>query len=187
VDPLTKPEWRAGVNQVLSPMWRVGEGDPSGLAAPIGATYRQTDANSTYGNLTGLLWNKVGTGTTLGTDWLVDFEGRWISYTPTLTASAGTFTSTTTTGAYTMYGKTVHARIKIVVTTVGTATGGMIVTLPVNTSTQQMMGYGREDVSTGMMLQARWNSSSQCQIWRYDNASVIAANTFYVSLTYEVA
>lgn len=51
-------------------------GDPSGVTAPVGSTWRQTDANSTYGNLSGLLWNKVDTGTTLGTDWLVDFEGR---------------------------------------------------------------------------------------------------------------
>jgi len=187
VDPLTKPEWRAGVNQVLSPMWRVGEGTPSGLTAPIGATWRQTDANATYGGLTGLLWNKVGTGTTLGTDWLIDFEGRWIAYTPTLTASGGTFTSATTTGAYTMYGKTVHARVKIVVTTVGTATGGMIVTLPVNTSTQQMMGYGRQDTGTGVMLSARWNNSSTFEVWKYDNASAIAAQTNYLTITYEVA
>ncbi len=65
------------------PRMMMGTGTPSGVSAPVGSTWRQTDANSTYGNLTGLLWNKVGTGTTLGTDWLVDFEGRWITYTPT--------------------------------------------------------------------------------------------------------
>lgn len=58
------------------PRMMMGTGTPSGVSAPIGSTWRQTDANSTYGNLTGLLWNKVGSGTTLGTDWLVDFEGR---------------------------------------------------------------------------------------------------------------
>lgn len=122
MDPLTKPEWRAGVNQVLSPMWRVGEGTPSGLTAPIGATWRQTDANATYGNLTGLLWTKVGTGTTEGTDWLVDFEGRWIDYTPTLTASTTNPTNWTQTGYYTLSGKTAHA--KFALTAGGSMTAG---------------------------------------------------------------
>jgi len=130
VDPLTKPEWRAGVNQVLSPMWRVGEGDPSGLAAPIGATYRQTDANSTYGNLTGLLWNKVGTGTTLGTDWLVDFEGRWIDYTPSNSNVTIGTTGNANTGTYTLSGKTCQGRAYLKLGTGGSFTGTANVGLP---------------------------------------------------------
>lgn len=98
------------------PRIMVGTGGPSGISAPVGSTWRQTDANATYGNLTGLLWTKVGTGTAEGTDWLVDFEGRWVSYTPTQT----NLTGGTATGSYTRTGKVVHFKVNYVAGTVGT-------------------------------------------------------------------
>lgn len=161
MDPLTKPEWRAGVNQVLSPMWRVGEGTPSGLTAPIGATWRQTDANATYGNLTGLLWTKVGTGTTEGTDWLVDFEGRWIDWTPTLT-NITRGTGYTQRNRYTITGKTLSFDFALHFGTGGAVSAEPSITLPVTptaafekqfpallrTTTTYSLGFGYQNNSS---------------------------------------
>lgn len=108
------------------PRMMMGTGTPSGVSAPAGSVWRQTDANSTYGNLTGLLWNKVGTGTTLGTDWLVDFEGRWIDWTPTWT----NVSMSSTTAKYTRTGKL--ATFYCVGTLSSAPSGAVFVTMPVD-------------------------------------------------------
>ena len=162
---------------------------PSGVQAPVGSTYRQTAANSSHGNLAGLLWNKVGTGTAEGTDWLVDYEGRWVSYTPTITASGGTFTTVSGSGSsYTRQGKTAMLRVKIVVTTVGTATGAIIFTLPSGVNANaDWMGWGRQETGTGYMLQVRRASSTTGEVYKYDNTTAIAAQTNVVHFNYEIA
>lgn len=114
------------------------------------------------------------------------FADAWTSYTPTVTASGGTFTLVTATGAYMRAGALVHARVKIVVTTVGTATGGIRFTLPVNTTIEQFLGHGRQDTGTGHMLSVRWLNSSTAEAYKYDNTTAIAAQTNVFMLTYEV-
>ena len=54
----------------------------------------------------------TGTGTSLG---------AWTAFTPTITASSGTFTTVSGSGRYTRIGKTVTIYIEIVITTAGTA------------------------------------------------------------------
>lgn len=120
------------------PRQMVGTGGPSGISAPVGSTWRQTDANSSHGSLTGLLWNKVGTGTAEGTDWLVDYEGRWITYTPSWTATGGTPTlgNGTLSGRFTRAGYLVHFSFYFLfgsTTSVGTTTAWTW-TLPVTMS-----------------------------------------------------
>lgn len=173
MDPLTKPEWRAGVRRVLADDIgiMVGTGGPSGISAPVGSTWRQTDANATHGSLSGLLWNKVGTGTTEGTDWLVDFEGRWVSYTPTVTPTySGSFTSKSASGTYTRVGKQVIVHAVITITTNGTASG-VNFSLPVSGAVADRMGWGREDAVNGKALTLRRNSSTDAEVHYYDNAN----------------
>ena len=124
---------------------------PSGISAPVGSTWRQTDANSSHGSLTGLLWTKVGTGTTEGTDWLVDYEGRWVPYTPTMIGSGSNPTITNKYGRYTRTGKTCWYKFRF---TTWTAAGSGIyyVPLPANANTSQPWGSGNVylyDNSTG--------------------------------------
>jgi len=60
-----------------------------------------------------------------------NFADRWISYTPTLTAEAGTFTTASTSGQYKISdGDTVHFRAQVAITTNGTAAGAVILGLP---------------------------------------------------------
>lgn len=102
-----------------------GSGDPSGVSAPIGSEYVQTNANATYGNLVGIRWLKVGSGTTVGTDWLPDFGGRWITYTPTCN-----WTNVTVTGRYTMTGKLCTVRARVVVSGTTVYAGSCTLSLP---------------------------------------------------------
>lgn len=114
------------------PRMMAGTGGPSGISAPVGSTWRQTNANASHGSLSGLLWTKVGTGTTEGTDWLVDYEGRWIAYTPTITQSVTVAWSAQASHAkYSRLGKMVQVICALAVTGTGTAGHTITLTLPV--------------------------------------------------------
>lgn len=57
----------------------------------------------------------------------------WTSFTPTITASTGTITTVgAVSGAYQKIGKTIRFRMSIAITTIGTASGRLIATLPFN-------------------------------------------------------
>lgn len=58
-------------------------------------------------------------------------EGTW---TPTVTAQTGSFTTVSGTGRYQKIGNTVHFFVSVTITDAGTATGGAIFTLPFTAS-----------------------------------------------------
>ena len=114
----------------------------------------------------------------------------WVAYSPTVTATSGTFTTLVTNASYCQIGKTVHLAVSIGITTAGTATGGIKVTLPVTAKTGSIaVGSGRENSATGNQLQVYIaGATGTCEIWQYNNATTIASGrTVLVSLTYEVA
>lgn len=178
-------------------------GTPSGVSAPVGSTWRQTDANSTYGNLTGLLWNKVNTGTTLGTDWLVDFEGRWIDWTPTLTnITRGTGYSQR--NRYTITSKTLSFEFGLHFGTGGAVSAEPSITLPVTptaafekqfpallrTTSTYSLGFGYQNNSSTLTFYALGSAGTLIG----DIASVTGlagswatSGRLYVSGTYEIA
>lgn len=93
----------------------------------------------------------------------------YFAYTPTITSVGGTFTSVVGTGSFSMIGTNVFATIVITVTTLGTATGATLATIPVPaSSTTSYVGSGRGDVVSGAMYQCRLNSSTQMSIYKYD-------------------
>jgi len=60
-----------------------------------------------------------------------DYADRWISYTPSLAAETGAFTTATTSGQYKISdGDTVHFRAQVTITTNGTGAGAVILGLP---------------------------------------------------------
>lgn len=90
-------------------------------------------------------------------------EGTW---TPVITASAGTFTSVAGSGTYTKIGRAVHITVSINITTLGTAAGGLIFTSPF-TAANVGNGGGR-DTTTGNQLQAILSGTS-CSVFTYSN------------------
>jgi hypothetical protein len=157
VDPLTKPEWRAGVRRVLADDIgiMVGTGGPSGISAPVGSTWRQTDANASHGSLTGLLWNKVGTGTTEGTDWLVDYEGRpaWATLASGNIVKASDSWAQVTTWTGTLKGVT-HSSGQLTVPTPGI----YLVTAQVDvaSSCRAVLSYDKDSDSGAYTASTRW-------------------------------
>lgn len=164
-------------------------GDPSGVSAPIGSEYIQTNANTTYGSLVGIRWLKLGSGTVVGTDWFPDFGGRWISYTPTITAQSGSFTTVSGQGSWTQTGKIAHVRGVAIIATNGTAAVHAILTLPVDASTTiPQLGHGRADGVSGKSLAVYLGSASAMSVRNYDNTYPGAnGEVLRCFITYEVA
>lgn len=105
----------------------------------------------------------------------------WTSWTPTISASSGSFTSVTCNQAkYVQINKTVIGRIDISITTNGTAAGSLQWTLPVTGSFAQSgngdgFGVAREMNTTGNLFYCYPTSTTLARWVRYDNAYGLAS------------
>ena len=109
------------------------------------------------------------------------------SYTPIATASSGSITTYSSTGKYTRIGRQVTVDIQVTLTNAGTASGALIATLPFACGQFPAIGCGREDQNTGLMLQARIQSSSPSSaiVLTYANLTPIATgNVVQITITY---
>jgi hypothetical protein len=104
----------------------------------------------------------------------------WQTYTPTVTADGGTFTTLTgTTGWYQVVVplRMVFITVRTTITTPGTATGKILMNFPagfpMTTDTIGVMS-GRENGVSGKMLHA-WFDTGNMHIGNYDDSSAIAA------------
>lgn len=124
---------------------------------------------------TGLKWN----------------DGAWTTYTPTLSAQSGTYTSATVSGRYIRIGKLCIVQNQVVITTNGTAAVQTIVTAPFTAASNGVLyhGCGRENAATGTMLQTRIGSgASQFFIADYTGGYYGAnGRQFDLVIAYEVA
>lgn len=123
----------------------------------------------------------AGTGTSELFD---DYEeGTW---TPTVTAASGTFTTVSASGFYTKIGRIVSFSMSIVITDAGTAAGNMTATLPFAATSINAIASGREIAATGSGCQGTISSGfSNCIIQRYDTVSIIGSGrTVIVTGTY---
>lgn len=114
-------------------------------------------------------------------------DQAWISYTPTITASSGTFTTVSATGKYAHVGGGVAVTITITITTNGTAAGAILATLPVASASSAII-CGRENAVTKMMCQGYVASgASSVSITKYDN-TYPGGNAYIIILSgvYEV-
>lgn len=117
-----------------------------------------------------------------------DATGAWSTYTPTITAQSGTFTSITSiTGRYKQIGKTVHVNLSFTITTVGTASGYVIASLPV-AAKSGVSTFTFSGIRSGLVgLASIIDTSTTIDIVdAAAGASPIAAGRgFYISGTYE--
>ena len=101
---------------------------PARLAVGSDFAFLQADSAQS----TGMVWN----------------NSSWISYTPTVTASSGTFTTVSGAGEYIRIGKVCTVHFIITITTNGTAGGSVLFTLPFNGGSN-CQGVFRESSTTG--------------------------------------
>jgi len=115
--------------------------------------------------------------------------GAWSTYTPTVSSQSGTITTSSASGRYQQIGKTVHFSIKVTITTAGTGSGNLVVSLPVNTQdalTNQICS-GFEGSVIGHMLYGAI-SGNQFTARDYANVSVIQNGAIcYFTGAYEAA
>jgi hypothetical protein len=92
-------------------------------------------------------------------------NNAWSTYTPTVTALAGTFTTVSATGRYKADGKTIHLQIYVTITNAGTAASQLKCTLPVNAAAFNYCGTAKESALTG--------KSGACQILGATDATIV--------------
>ena len=108
----------------------------------------------------------------------VNIATAWTSYTPTITAGSGTFTTVSAAGFYKIIGKTVLLRTAITITTVGTASGSLIMTFPGGVTTAATVGQflgGTDAVNLKSVGGQSAAGSTTSSIRFYDGTSCIAA------------
>jgi hypothetical protein len=109
----------------------------------------------------------------------------WTTYTPTLAALSGTFTSASATGRYKQIGKTVFTEIVATITTNGTAASGFTATLPVTAAPNYYIMNVAEVAQTGFAGRGVV-SSTTVEVKKYDNTYLGGANyVVVISGSYE--
>jgi hypothetical protein len=150
-----------------------GTGADTFARLAVGTDYGFLQAIS--GETTGLLWNNAA----------------WTTYTPTVSAVSGSYTTVSATGRYTRIGKLCAVQARVSITTNGTAAVATIITAPFTSasSSQTYNGSGRENLSTGLMLNCRIGTSDTNIYIEQYNALYAGANNrqLDISIIYEVA
>jgi hypothetical protein len=115
-------------------------------------------------------------------------EGTW---TPTVTAGSGSFTTVSTSGRYVKIGKTCLISCQISIANAGTAAGVINVTNPPFNAAANDSYCGavaRRDTSLAAGGYAKFQSSTEFNIVRYDGTTFIASgNQLIVTICIETA
>jgi hypothetical protein len=112
-------------------------------------------------------------------------EGTW---TPEITATTGTFTTTSASnGTYTIIGRVVQISVTVTLTTIADAAGALVLTLPISAASTSNSGNGAEVVQTGFNCQVWTHSTSVIRVRKYDFTTPIQqGNVINISLTYTI-
>jgi hypothetical protein len=106
------------------------------------------------------------------------------TFTPTITASAGTLTTTTVNGAsYTKIGRLVSVQVDISIVNVGTASGQLFFSLPFSQGTDFNVGVLRELGATGNNGQISYQSATTAYACFFGNGTLIV-NGYRIRGTY---
>lgn len=138
-------------------------------------------------NTSNIATNTSGIATNLAS--INAMKAAWTTYTPTVTAGSGTFGSVSATGAYLLTGKTVLFAVTVTITTVGTASGTIVVSLPTGTAKRAAMIPVGETALAGTIGVGRIAAGATSMvIIRYDVGSLISAGHVVTgSGVYEIA
>jgi hypothetical protein len=146
----------------------IGVGNTTPAASGAGITFPATASASSNANT------------------LDDYEeGTW---TPTITATTGTFTTTSASnGIYTIIGRVVNISVTVTLTTIADAAGALVLTLPISAASTSNSGNGAEVAETGFNCIVWTHSTSVIRVRKYDFTTAIQqGNVINISLTYTI-
>jgi len=128
--------------------------------------------NLAFANGLGIDFSDTASGSgTMTSELLNDYEEG--TFTPTISAGAGTPTTTTVnTAQYTKIGKIVVVQIDISIVNIGTASGVLQFTLPFTQGTDANVGATRDVGATANMGQIFYTSPTTAGLAIYNNATV---------------
>jgi hypothetical protein len=147
----------------------------------IAATAADTPARLAVGTDYGFLQALASEAT--GLKWN---SNAWTSYTNTVTAASGTFTTVSGTGFYLRVGKMCALRVTVSITTNGTASGNIKVTLPF-TAGAGAVGVTRETQATGLLGQFEISGTEGFLTTTTNTYPGANNRTFLGCIIYEVA
>lgn len=180
-----------GFNPTDGALWGIGHAsailstayDPTCLIHSATAAYR-------FNGLTAGTLQTSSNGTVSVTPATID-NVAWTTYTPVVTPAGGAITAYTATGRWKKIGKTVYVETDVVITTVGTASGNMIVTLPTNSAAFRYSGVSFDYGATFKSGAGYINGGTDATKFQTADASgntLFAASAKVVSsFTYEAA
>lgn len=143
--------------------------------------------DSTTATLTNKTLDTAGAGNSLKVNG-VDIATAWTAYTPTVSATSGTFTTVSATGRYKQIGKTIHMQADVTMTNVGTAVTNLQITLPFTAASNVYIGAAREHALTGKSGAAIIQSGGSVAIAIDATGATFIANGNVVAfgITYEI-
>lgn len=116
-----------------------------------------------------------------------DAGTAWTAYTPTVTCTSGSLTTSSAAGRWKAIGKTVWLQISIAITTVGTCANNLSFTLPnsftVNVTGVSYLGTAYDNTATATPILVIANGSAALITF----SSAPAAHTYYGTVTFEAS
>ena len=117
-----------------------------------------------------------------------DTGTAWTTYTPTITAGTGSFTTVSATGRYKTIGKTVFVEIKVTDTTNGTAASFVVATLPFSPAATNSYSITGQEGNGGFTANGSLstNGGGTVNIFKYDGTFPLSTgDSLFVSGVYE--
>jgi hypothetical protein len=102
----------------------------------------------------------------------------WRSFSPTVTSDSGGGSTVVATGQYRMMGRTVDFTVTVLVSSIGTSSGNMVVTLPVGRAAINAVGVADETALLGAMGYVRIIAGSNTLL---SKQSAAGTNTWWTN------
>jgi hypothetical protein len=149
----------------------------AGLARLQNVANVGTPSNGQIGQWTGPTTLQGITSVPVANGGTGDTGTAWTTYTPTIGSSSGSGLVATATGRYKTIGKTIFLSVTVTVTSAGSATGQLLVPLPVNAQGSNVQGLiAVETAVSGAAAVASilTSNATRAIVTKYDATSYIA-------------